>query len=397
MKPLFLFFIVTLVFTSCVSNDIIDDRVAEKLSFNNTISELAITKSHQFTTKYTNNVGEVRTPKIEWTSSDANVLRVTNSGLITALNLGNASITASTNADGVTVSNTQNITVIALKAVLQLNNPIENLTVNRTHQYRSQFTNTLGQTQNLPIRWSSSNSAIATVNTDGLVSAKSEGAVTITASITSNGETISTTDNFRVIPVGESLSINNPIAELTAGQTHQYTTTYSNANGQNQNVAVRWQSSDAAIATIDNTGKVMAVKAGQTTLTVSYTNASGQTLTDTTSLTVKAPQIRQKSGTIKTTSSYELKGSFVIKEIPGTNDLELIVAADYKASTALPGLYLYLTNNPNTIANAKEIKKVAVFNGAHRYLIENTGINDYSHLLYWCKPFSVKVGEGEIQ
>ena len=86
----------------------------------------------------------------------------------------------------------------------------------------------------------------------------------------------------------------------------------------------------------------------------------------------------------------------MLSEIPGTNNLELKIENNYKASTSLPGLYLYLTNNPNTIANAKKIQKVAVFNGAHSYIIENTSINEFSHLLYWCKPFSVKVGDGEI-
>ena len=55
-----------------------------------------------------------------------------------------------------------------------------------------------------------------------------------------------------------------------------------------------------------------------------------------------------------------------------------------------------MTNNPNTASGAKEIQKVTVFNGAHKYIITNTKINDFNHLLYWCKPFGVKVGDGEI-
>ncbi|MEM9549152.1 MAG: hypothetical protein AAGA77_24405, partial [Bacteroidota bacterium] len=62
----------------------------------------------------------------------------------------------------------------------------------------------------------------------------------------------------------------------------------------------------------------------------------------------------------------------------------------------LPGLYVYLTNNRNTTANALEIGAVEVFNGAHTYTVEDVGINDYKFLLYFCKPFNVKVGDGEI-
>nr|HQU58856.1 hypothetical protein [Saprospiraceae bacterium] len=75
----------------------------------------------------------------------------------------------------------------------------------------------------------------------------------------------------------------------------------------------------------------------------------------------------------------------------------LEIADNYRASTSLPGLYLYLTNNPATVNNALEVGKVAVFDGAHSYHISGVGINDYDYLLYWCKPFSVKVGDGEMQ
>ena len=29
--------------------------------------------------------------------------------------------------------------------------------------------------------------------------------------------------------------------------------------------------------------------------------------------------------------------------------------------------------------------------------ISGVGLNDYDYLLYWCKPFSVKVGDGEME
>lgn len=92
-----------------------------------------------------------------------------------------------------------------------------------------------------------------------------------------------------------------------------------------------------------------------------------------------------------------LKGGFIITEIPNTNDLELKIDDTYETSDRLPGLYLYLTNNINSIANAKEIQAVTVFEGAHSYILKDTGINDFTHLLYWCKPFGVVVGNGEIK
>ncbi len=396
MKHIYHLFTV-LILIGCVSNDIIDDRVEEQLSFNNPIEELTITTTHQLTTKYTNNVGEVLTPTITWSSSDDTILTVSENGLLTAVSLGTANITAgTTTTEGKSVTSTLTVTVISLQKTLTINNPIENIIVNTEHQYQTTFVNALGVTEEVNITWSSSDTNIATVSSTGLVTANSLGDVVITASTVADGETISTEDNFTVNPVGEIMSINNPIDELTVGDTHQYTATYTNNIGQNENVTITWSSSDDTIASIDEQGLVTAKNAGEVTIKASYTNGSGQEISDMDTFNVQAVQITTKSGTIRTTSSYILTGTFTLSEIEGTNNLELKINDDYRASTSLPGLYLYMTNNPNTVANAREIQKVAVFNGAHTYIISNAGINDFSHLLYWCKPFSVKVGDGEI-
>ena len=98
---------------------------------------------------------------------------------------------------------------------------------------------------------------------------------------------------------------------------------------------------------------------------------------------------------INTTSSYALTGDFTITE-DGNGGINLVFADNYNASTALPGLYVYLTNNPSTTTGSLELQKVQTFQGAHTYSIPNVGVNDYSHVLYFCKPFNVKVGDGEI-
>lgn len=202
--------------------------------------------------------------------------------------------------------------------------------------------------------------------------------------------------------VDEKLAINNPIEQLTINKTYQYTTKYTDNVGQVKTPQVTWTSSQPGIISVSNTGAITALTIGQATITASVMTADGKTIsTDdmvmTTNQMIDNNGPKEKSGTIRTTSSYALRGDFTIKEIPNTNDLELSISANYTASSSLPGLYLYLTNNPNTVSNAKEIAKVTVFNGAHKYTIKNTSINDFSHLLYWCKPFSVKVGDGEIK
>jgi len=145
------------------------------------------------------------------------------------------------------------------------------------------------------------------------------------------------------------------------------------------------------------TGLVRAVSAGTTTITVSFETEEGITVSDRMDITVGEETIitiEGKSGTIITTTFYTLEGEFTVQELDGNLIIE--IGEDWKASSNLPGLFVYLTNNPATTADALEIGPVRVFNGAHTYEIPGVGINDYQFLLYFCKPFNIKVGDGEI-
>ena len=141
----------------------------------------------------------------------------------------------------------------------------------------------------------------------------------------------------------------------------------------------------------------MTTDSGTTTTTTttdpdSTTSTSTPTVDD--DVVVTAPQSYQ--GTIQTTSSYKLTGSYEY----GLNDagqLVLDIAGNYEASTALPGLYVYLSNNPNSTSGSYEIGEVTVFNGAHSYTLPSSvDISDYKYILYWFKPFNVKVGDSTI-
>ncbi|MFL1010660.1 Ig-like domain-containing protein [Flavisericum labens] len=200
--------------------------------------------------------------------------------------------------------------------------------------------------------------------------------------------------------VPREVRILNPIQNLSISATHQYNASYFNNVGQQESIDIDWSSSNENVATINSQGLVNALAEGQTTVKA-MVMVNSSIVENSTVLNVimndDAPTSNSKSGDIATTSSYELSGSFMLTEIENTNNLLLSISEDYTASTSLPGLYLYLTNNPSSVANALSLGPVEVFSGAHNYTIENVGINDYSYLLYWCEPFSVKVGGGDIE
>ena len=108
---------------------------------------------------------------------------------------------------------------------------------------------------------------------------------------------------------------------------------------------------------------------------------------------VVIPQVYE--GEIRSTSSYLLQGGFRYEH----NGEHLVLQLDnnYKADRALPRLYVYLTNNPTTLQGGYEIGSVTVFEGSHHYNFPvSIQIMDYKYILYWCKPFSVKVGDAVI-
>lgn len=392
----------SVLFNSCIKDDIIADQQEEVLSFiSANITALAVTETHQFETRYSNNIGVVSSPDITWQSSSPNIIALSNTGLATAVAPGQSTITASTTTDtGKIVIAEQTIVVTTKQESIIINNVIEELIITGTHQYQTTYTNELGIVDNtVNITWSSSNTNIISVNQNGLITALDSGVATITVMITlNNQDVISFEDTVRVVAIAERLSINNPTETLDINKTYQYTTTYVNNTGvTDNNIAVSWTSSNPSVLTVNSNGLATAISGGNAVITASVTSTTGTQITDSDAVTVNSGTLQAKSGQLQTTTFYVLKGGFTITEIPNTNDLELKIDDTYETSDRLPGLYLYLTNNINSIANAKEIQAVTVFEGAHSYILKDTGINDFTHLLYWCKPFGVVVGNGEIK
>ena len=118
---------------------------------------------------------------------------------------------------------------------------------------------------NKTILWISSNSAVASVE-GGVVTAIAPGTVTITA-VTEDGAktaTCNVTVVAKVYPV-TGVSLDKTSASLTEGETIALTATVNPENATNKNVS--WKSDDISVATVVD-GKVTAVKAGTTTITV---------------------------------------------------------------------------------------------------------------------------------
>ena len=199
----------------------------------------------------------------------------------------------------------------------------------------------------------------------------------------------------RVDPV---VRISNAIDTLKNGTSYQFEATFFDEVGMETMIDLSWSSSDENVISISETGLANALQLGSALILVEGLAPSGEQVSAELLLHVGEEtivSISERMGTLQTTSSYELKGDFVLKEEGGV--LKLSFANNYKASTALPGLYIYLTNNPSTSSGAFEIGAVTKFEGAHSYDLPSTiDLMDYEYVLYFCKPFNAKVGDGQF-
>ena len=129
----------------------------------------------------------------------------------------------------------------------------------------------------LSVTWTSSNESVATVDTNGLVTAIAVGEAIITAT-TNDGSNLSASCKVTVIPtLVTSIEVTPTEYEGVEGSEFQLTAIILPENATNKNV--NWSSSDEVIASISEDGLVKVLKEGNTVITASTTDGSNLTAT----------------------------------------------------------------------------------------------------------------------
>ncbi len=202
--------------------------------------------------------------------------------------------------------------------------------------------------------------------------------------------------------VQPEIRISGSIDTLGVDSVFSFQARFFNNIGQVEDVDITWTSSDESIATI-SAGQVRGVSEGNATITASYfypeedLEVIASSMVTVGKAIVPPPvmePLRTIDGEIRTTTFYPLEGDFqFIEEEDGVT---IDIASNYIADNRLPGLYIYLSNNRNSIAGALEISEVTQFSGAHSYTVPEVAFDDFAFIVYFCKPFNVKVGEAEL-
>jgi hypothetical protein len=158
---------------------------------------VAVGKTQQMTATgtYDNSSTQTITDSASWASSDVAIAMVSSTGLVTGIASGSATISAT--LGGVSGSTTVNVTVANL-ASISITPASQSISSGATQQYTAIGILQNGTTVDLTssVTWSSSNTAVATIDSAGLATANSvssTGTTDITAksgSITSNTATL---------------------------------------------------------------------------------------------------------------------------------------------------------------------------------------------------------------
>lgn len=120
---------------------------------------------------------------------------------------------------------------------------------------------------NQSVTWTSSNTSVATVDNTGNVTAVSVGTAAITATTIDGNKTASCAVTVNSPTNVTSINLNKNTDTLNVGNSDTLTANINPTNASNKDV--NWTSSNTAIATVDNTGKVTGVSAGTAAITAS--------------------------------------------------------------------------------------------------------------------------------
>ena len=193
-----------------------------------------------------------------WTSSSQSVATVSSSGVVTGLTAGTTNITYTTSSG---CSVTEEVTIYAMPTITSggVSGPQE-VCVGSTIDFDGSGT----AASSSP--WTSSNTSVASIDSDGLVTGVSAGTATITYT-DNNGGTATQTVTVNPLPT---------ISGTTSVCIGSSVTLTGNGTAATSNA---WTSSNTSVATVSSTGEVTGVAAG--TATITYTNNNGCSITET--------------------------------------------------------------------------------------------------------------------
>lgn len=242
--------------------------------------------------------------KYSWTSSDTDVVTVSNDGTVTGIGVGTATVTVTATAE---FSETEKFTKTAT-CEFTVDSPLTGLELKSNKdvylEIGAKDTAVMevvpvpgDTTDNKTITFSSNNEAVVTVDSEGNLTAVGEG----TAIVTAKCGSFSVSCNVKVTIHINSVEINREDFELYVAQDPVQLNVNYNPEVFTDQSAVEWSSNDNTIVKVEN-GKVTALKPG--TAKIKATLKSNSAIYDEVNITV--PEVKA-AGVILNTSKVTIE------------------------------------------------------------------------------------------
>ena len=241
------------------ANSVALDKTSMQITSKNSINKLVATVTPSQANQ-----------KVAWSSSNGKIATVDSKGRVKAVSNGKCKIIATT-TDGTNRTASCDVTV-DVKFVTGISFDFNSYTitnVNQTPVFRPNITPSDAEDKN--VRWSSSNTKVATVSSSGVIKAAGNGTCKITAT-TTDGTNLSASFNITVNIKATKITLDKTKIELTTGKETEKIT--SSIEPSIANKAVKYTSSNTSIATVSSDGVVTAAGSGTCKITAAPTDGS---------------------------------------------------------------------------------------------------------------------------
>ena len=274
-------------------------------------ASLPVNTTLQFTATGTYTDGSSRdlTPLVNWASSSTAAATVTGAGLATGVAAGTTTITAG--LAGIHGSTTLTVTAPTISSIVVTPDGLT-LGIGISQQYTATAIYSDGSTADLVsgVTWSSSTSAVASINTAGLATTAGAGTATITAQFGLFTDTAVLT----VVPAHLiSISVSPTPVSMAVGTDQQFSAVGSFDDGSTQLLSsATWSTSSTSVATVNVAGLATAVGTGTATIKASSGSVSGTAALTVTGATVTSLTVTPANSNmpVSTTKQFTATATF---------------------------------------------------------------------------------------
>ncbi len=344
---------------------------------------------------------------ITYSSSNKNIVTVTDSGVVTGKKAGTAIITAKVQIKGTTTYKTATFRIVVVDSLpintpsgaftAQLDKTMVTLYTKETASIKGSYTGNGNTTVNQT--YTSSNTGVATVSSSGLITGKKAGTAiityraqisgtttykTATCTVTVRGATnttgIPTATPFRTATAPFLASLDRSSVSLSENQTVQLKGTYT--GNQGASVTETYTSSNTSVATVSSSGKVTAKKVGNAT--ISYrVQITGTTTYKTATCTVTVRGATRTTGTPTVTpfrtGTAPLLASLDRSSVSLSENQTVQLNGTYTGNQGASVTETYTSSNTSvaTVSSSGRVTAKKVGNAIITYRVQITGTTTY--------------------